>query len=500
MPLIGLLEYTFKPPAVFAGQTVDFELVISNPLGGDPVVFAGGRPQDADQLQIDVATTGEEVLTDSLDFTAAVTAQPELPDPPGSSVPFSVILVGTSFFVKPQGTDSSSTSTLRPGQSLTVTFANLKVDPLPGTGAIEITQLIGVGTTPTGTLRVEKKPQEPGIVAWFDEPLIAGGATGTLRWTARGGTSLDVKGFPYGPGSKTFPLDGPPPVSGDTPASILESSSSQTYTLDVVQPGSGTVASVQRTLQFHPPFISLFAPTRPLPLRLPAKDPVELQYATAFTATARLVTPIQAQPLPNPSNGSVTLVPGDDAYRIGGNTTNIPGTVNYTLEAQGYLNPALRTLSVSLAPIEVLYFKFLQDDDGVLSRAQALLAPETWRGQQIETEGSDLLVLTVWGPGGQRVQRFLGDGDTVHPQIQYFEIDAVDGDAVEVSWVTANLTKLVLDPGGIEIPLADIPRAQGFRVDLGGADRIVLTGTAASGETAPSVLPIQPASPSRVRS
>ena len=487
MSQIGLLDYVAQPPAVFVSEKADLSLVISNPLSGSPVVFQGGRPQDADQLQITFVTSGSNALTDSLDFVPTITEQPQLPDPPGDAVPFSAIKVGTNFFVKPRGTNAKSTATLLPGQSLTVTFTNVTIDSDPGTGNIDITQLIGTGGTPSGTLGVSKKPLDPAIVPWLDPPLIAEGQTSTLRWTAVGGTEVQVIGFPYGPGTKDFPLNGPPPASGETTASVLQGTHTQPYTLNVIKPGTGTVASGQVTLQFHVPFISTFVPTAALPPLLPVDQSVTFQYATVFASTASLITPIRSQRVPDPVNGSLTVHPGEDAYQIGGNSTNIPGATNYTFEAKGYLDPAYKTIPISLAPIEILYFKYLDNDKGTLSRAQASIVPETWPGMQIESEGVDLLVLTVWGPGGQMDQRYLGNGDTTHPQIQFFDAGKPSDEKVELSWVTANLTKLVLDPGNIDIPSADIAKST-KTIDIGSATEIVLTGTAANGQSVRSVI------------
>lgn len=486
MTQIGLLEYTVQPPAVFAGQTVDLSLVVSNPLSGSAVVFQGGR-QDADQLQITFTTTGDDALTDDLNFTAAVTAQPALPDPPGAAVPFSVLLNGPSFVLKPQGASSSSTSTLEPGQSLTVTFRDVAIDAAAGVGTIGVKQLIGFDTPPSGTLSVQKKPMEPGLVTWLDPPLIAGGATSTLRWTAVGGSSLQVVGFPYGPGTKTFPLSGTPPVSGSTTASIQAGTHAQTYTVSVIKPGTGPVATNQVTLQFHVPFISLFASSVPLPPELPADRTVTLEYATVFTATASLIDPISAKPLRNPVSGSVVVDPGADAYTIGGDSSNIPGSLNYTLEASGYSTPALETICVRLAPIQVLYFKYTQNDDGTLSAPRAATLPSSWPGVRIEPAPHDVLVLTVWGPGGQIETRYLGSGDTTHPQIQWFDAQEADGDELALTWVTANLTDLVLDPGGRTIPPDQIDRG-GTTIDPGSADALVLTGTGPGGTVTSTIL------------
>jgi hypothetical protein len=296
-----------------------------------------------------------------------------------------------------------------------------------------------------------------------------------------------VVGFPYGTGTRTFPLSGTPPVSGHTTVMIQQGAHAQSYTLNVIKPGTGTVASAQVTLQNHTPFISVFAPVGELPAALPVDRQVTLRYVTVFAATAELISPLGAWPLPVPASGSVVVAPGADAYRIGGNSANIPSSLDYSLMAQGFSTPDTRTIRVTLAPIRVLYFKFLVDQDGVLSGAQAKLVPDSWPGQVVASQGDDLLVLTVWGPGGQVVQQYLGSGDTVHPQIQYFDAQPPAGGNVSVSWVSANLTALVLDPGGHAIPAGDVAKGQAT-IPLGGAGELVLTGTSASGASVQSVI------------
>lgn len=484
--IIGKLDYSVLPPAVFVGQEVDLTLVITNPMGQPEVEFQGGNLQRAEQIVISFTTTGSNAITQNLDFGYEISQQPQ---PPDDAKSFALIFsTSQEYILKANSNSASDYAILQSGQSLTLTFKGVKIDSSPGVGTLSIRQLFNSGEE-QGTLEIEKKQLENSLVAWLDPPMIALEGISTLNWTVVGGTKLEVSGFPTASGKKEFTIDGTPPVSGSTLVYIQNGSSSQTYTLELIRPGAGVVARTQLTLTYHSPYISEFVPVEPLPPQLPADRPVTLRYSTLFTTTAELVSPIQANPLPNPENGSYTVRPGEDAFRIGGKTANIPASLAYTLTANGFLGPSRQTQTIPLKQIVVLYFKYMvRGDGGQLEKFSYALDPPTWPGLQITTGVPDLAIFELWGPGGQMVTLYLGSADKAHPQIQYFHADPKGGGAWNLEWVTANLSSLVLNPGNHLIsPGAQTAHGK-MTFDPLGAQEISLTGTSSSGEKVTSIL------------
>ena len=94
----------------------------------------------------------------------------------------------------------------------------------------------------------------------------------------------------------------------------------------------------------------------------------------------------------------------------------------------------------------------------------------------------------MYQPGGGKTVLYLGPGDTTHPQIQYFNAaPATTGGGFVLTWVTANLTALVLAPDGYTVPSEQIAKST-YTVHPSVTTVYVLTGTAKNGQTVSSTL------------
>jgi len=126
------------------------------------------------------------------------------------------------------------------------------------------------------------------------------------------------------------------------------------------------------------------------------------------------------------------------------------------LRVSGFDRPAEQTISFPLGPVGAAYFKY---EKMALSDPIFAVNPRGW-------------------PAVQKVVVF-GPGDSVNPQVQFF--DAVAGQGKKtLRWVTANVTSLRLDPGGHQIPAAQIAKGS-YDVTLTQTTKYVLWATAANG-------------------
>src|SRR5690606_10442119 len=183
----------------------------------------------------------------------------------------------------------------------------------------------------------------------------------------------------------------------------------------------------------------------------------------------------------------LTVNPGKEItefYRS--NYANMPAEIYYELVVNGFEKPAVKKIKIRLKPVNLMYFKYAKKDaNGELSGMTFKFDPEEWIANEIQKD-EDTYTLTLYQPGGKTEVYYLGSGDTTHPQIQYFN-SASKGDGVyELSWVTANLDKLELSPGG-DIP-ADQINSGTKNVNLTTTTSFTLKGTAKDGSVITSIL------------
>jgi len=183
----------------------------------------------------------------------------------------------------------------------------------------------------------------------------------------------------------------------------------------------------------------------------------------------------------------LTVNPGDDlqkAYRL--NYGQMPDQVDYIITANGYKKAAVGLVSFKIKPVTLLYFKY-QNKDGTGLVFQTDPSTQKYKAFKLETvsDGS-LSTFTLYQPGMKQDVYYLGTADTTHPQIRYFEATA-NGGKFDLTWLSANLKTLVLNPGNINIAEADIASGT-HTVDNPGT--YTLTGTTADGLSVNSVLEV----------
>ena len=472
-----LLSYRISPDRAFVALQTMFTLTITNPEGGAPVTLKGGRK--GDQIVVNFpcppAQIGADALVDVIDFTAqSMTAGFTAgQDKPGS----------TDFVVLPVG----EFQVLQPGASIQVVFNPVTVNGTPGTPRLTVTEYIGTNKPSVG-LTITKAPQELAVIAWLDPYVVGKGQVSTLYWQSFGGTSVTVFGFPDGTGSRIFPVSGQPPYPGNCPVTVPATDPQRTYTLQVTT-NDGRHAQDEVTLTQHAPLISAFGPYPAASSVSPAQT-VDLTWTTQYGSRVWLQnnagdsTAVAANPLiPYP------VSPGKDAVQSAGSQSQIPAQVSYSLIAEGFGKPARATCGFTIEPALLLYFKYAdRDAQGHLSGLTFLTDPADWPSNM--TLAGDGGVLTVYQPGGGSLVAYLGSADTTHPQVRYFAA-TVDAGAIALTWVTANVTALRLDPPGQDIVAADIPQGS-LAVKPTERTTYVLTATAANGTTISSALVVTP--------
>jgi hypothetical protein len=219
-----------------------------------------------------------------------------------------------------------------------------------------------------------------------------------------------------------------------------------------------------------------------------AIDELQLLWGTAYGRRAWLVTPTNSAGTPvalNPA-ASLAVTPGLDALHAAANPRQIPATADYTLRVSGFDRPAEQTIRFQLGPVGAAYFKYAtMDNQGKLSDPVFAVTPRGWPAVQ-KVVSTPPYTLTVYGPGGAVQVLYLGPGDSVNPQVQFF--DAVVGQGKKtLRWVTANVTSLRLEPGGYEVPTSAIARGS-YDVTPTATTEYVLWATAANGVRVTSAL------------
>ncbi|HEX6370735.1 MAG TPA: hypothetical protein VF006_17595 [Longimicrobium sp.] len=479
------LSYRLTPPKVFVATATGLTVTISVPTEGQAVTL-----QDGDEIDIYFPAPGSEnALTEVLP-TTVTSSRPDR---------FSAAMSGTGeyYVVTPFGFDGQ---TLLPGESFDVVFGTFTVVGGTGSSALRVDEFIGSGKQ-TATLSVERLAQELNVIAWLRDLVVGLGQKTTLSWQSYGGTMVVVAGFDTGPDSrcppdyrvprqKCFPVTGEPPHPGYTSVGVPSTTADQWQYTVRVYTSDGQSREQLVSLNQSRAFISGFGvapgltkPTAPVG----AMQQVPLQWRTLFGTAAYLNTP--AGQLREPTNPAVPVPvqPGVDALNGAPSLQQIPDTVQYRLQVQGFGAPAEDTVPFRISPVRLLYYKYMQKDgEGKLSDPRYSIDPSGWKGVQ-QSLSPQLNVFTLYQPGKFSEVRYLGPGDTTHPQVQYFAATPGEGGTQTLDWVTANVTAMVLNPGAYTVPADQIARGS-YVVTPGGTTDYVLEATAAGGEKVTSTL------------
>jgi hypothetical protein len=480
----ALLTYRIEPHQVFVGTTTSLTLELRNDtartvtFGLDDAVEATFPAGEGERALSRVVDYQPRALTDG--FTATR-------------------VEGTGTYrVRAAGFEARD---LLPGHSVLVRFDGVKVNGVRGGVPVAVLeQLEEVGES---SVTVEKIPQELNVVAWLEEPVVGLGEETRLHWRSFGGTRVVVFAFADGevdakcpegdrrPGYRCFPVEGEgPPYSGSTDVVVPDPTQEEkTYTVQVRAGADHREARV--TLTQHKPEITGFGaapgmvkPTEPIG----AMDEVPLKWTTIYGRRAYLRTPTDSagrQVALNPA-APRPVTPGLDAYRAAPDPGRIPATAEYVLSVTGFRQPAEARLSYQLKPVRALFFKYGRLDGETLSDPVWEVDPKGWPAVEV-VMSTPPFTLTVYGPGETRQVLYLGGGDAVHPQVQYFGATAGEGGKKTLRWVSANATALRLEPPGYDVPAGQVAKGT-YEVTPTQTTDYVLRATAANGETVTSTL------------
>ncbi len=451
-----ILAYTIDPSTVFVNSTVSFMLTVTNPVTSGTLTL-----QSTDEIDV----TFPASLTSSYTFLATS---------PGN------FTVGQPFTNSPTyKINPPDAYRMVPGASFAIVFESVAVvaslSPTPA--SITIQEAIGDNPVAGTSVNVAKTNVSLGVVAWLTPWDVALGAPSTLTWTSTGASGVTVFGLPNVPGGQQSVA-----VSGKMSVTPRYTDRQTTYTL-VANTNDGTQSSAFPVTQTQvAPQITSFDDGNG-PRTIKVDQAVALTWTTAYAQYVQLTTPAGKK---GPVNANPPLpishTPGQEAYS--GAPGGVPKTVTYTLQAVGFQQPAVRKITYTLQPVTPLWFKFLNKAaDGTLSGMQWKLDAQ-WLGFNVVF--GDVAVLKITQPGGAVDTYYLGSGNQTDPQIQYFNA-AAGASNVTLSWVTANLTSLTLDPGAQVITGPNI--ASGSQtVAPAATTTYVLTGTAANGKKISSTL------------
>lgn len=450
-----LLEYTFLPNAVFIDTKNNLVLEIENPVDKPPVKFKSGRGGDIISIGFLAGQKQDDLVTD-LNFSAKIA-----PDS------FSI---STNFDIT-----SNDDIVLNPGDSIRVTFEEMPINDASGDSVVTITESIGEssGTYP---ITIAKKKHELEVIAWLD-PLIVGlGQQSTLHFKSSSSTKVVISGYPDGLGEKTVDT---PPYSWSGSVGIGSSSESQrTYTV-IAWAGGNRSPQEEVTLTQKPPVITAFAPEGDQTIKPNDTATITWQAMYASGNTMKFL-----ETRLNNVSSPFKPVPGKDltdAYNPNKhNAEFMPDTVTYSLIVDGFKKSAEQSFAYKVMPVQLNYLKY-QDES--LTAIIYSYDPSDW-GAVNRAFGNEALTLTIYQPGYKKDVFYLSKDDDTNPMIQYFEI--VDG---KLSWVTANLKSLTLNPGAISIDAEEIKK--GTHPIPDGASQVILTGVGNNGNPIRSVLNIE---------
>lgn len=478
------LDYRLTPPQVFVATSTGLTLTIGVPTQGSAVTL-----EDGDEIQVRFPAPGApDALTMVLPLTVT-----------SSDPRFTAALSGTGdyYVVAPFGFEGQ---TIAPGTAFTVTWGSFQVSPDTGTSTIRVDEFIGSGTGGRA-LAVEKVAQELNVVAWLEDLVVGLEQQTKLNWTSYGGTLVVVAGFQGGtheacpqdlrrPGWKCFAVRGDPPYPAFTMVDVPSTSAAQWQYTVRVYTGDGQNREKVVSLTQHAAYIfgfGVYPDLAPPAAPVGATETARLSWRTIYGTEAYLTSPTgQHREFTNPAN-PVAVQPGVDAMQSAPSKSQIPDTASYKLQVKGFGGFVEATVTFRILPVRLLYFKYMQmDEQGNLSDPRWLMDPADWKGTDLKP-APDLYTFIVYQPGSRTEVRYLGAGDTTHPQVQYFAATPGEGGRQTLTWVTANVTALVLNPGGYHVPGGEIAKGT-YEITPPGTTDYVLEATAASGEKVTSTL------------
>jgi hypothetical protein len=473
------LKYRFQPDRVFTGLTASLTLEIHNDT---PTSITFGRNDWI--VATFPAGEGTTALSAAVDYTPVSLT----PNFTAERIPST-----NDFRVRISGFQARS---LASGASILVRFDGVKVNAVIGDVNVPIIEHIGTAEARDGA-RLSKIAKELNVIAWLERPVVGQGETTRLNWQSFGATRIVIAGFADSvvdpncsgqyaqAGYRCFRPEGQPPYPGSVEVGIGRPADSQRRYTVIARTDTGESKQVEVTLTQHKPEIAGFGvgadmtrPTDPVG----AMAEVQLLWSTVYGRRAWLITPTNSagtQVAPNPA-ATLPVTPGLDALRAAASPRQIPATADYTLRVSGFDRPAEETLSFQLGPVGAAYFKYEKmDNQGKLSDPIFAVNPRGWPGVQ-KIVSTPPYTLTVFGPGGTVQVLYLGPGDAVNPQVQFFDAVPGQGNQKTLRWVTANVTSLRLDPGGYQVPAAQIAKGS-YEVTPTQTTEYVLWATAANG-------------------
>lgn len=470
-----LFNYTFQPNQAFVATDITLTLIIQNPISGNSVQFAGGPKGDEIDIYFPVGS-GATDLVSALTFNATSQTQ---------KFTCAKAASGDYFIVRaPAG------ATLTPGSQIVILFQPVTINGVQGEAAVKIKEYIGSAENDDSQV-ITKLPQELNIIAWLDPWTVGLNQKATLLWQSMGGTTVEIHGYTDDPPVRVFKVSGDPPHPGNTDVAVGSTEIQHTYTAQVLT-DDGKHKEVSVTLTQHQPMITSFTADRSGTISV--IDTVNLSWSLLYASSSSLKTPPQL--LTNPLSPK-SVVPGQDlAQAYKGNYGAMPDTASYVLTAYGFQGKPNLTLSFQLAPVQLSFFKFSVNKGGVLSGIVYRTNPQNWVPVQLTVVSPTLNTLTIFQPGQNSDIYYLGSGDTVNPQVQYFNATDDGNGQFQFSWVTANLKQLVLNPGSIQIASADIQN--GSQTLSLTAAQYTLTGIGNNGNTIVSVLDVPYTPPAAV--
>jgi hypothetical protein len=454
-----LFDYKLTPAAGFVALQTTLTLTTTN-KSGDAVTMKGGRngdmiavtfpvPPDANPL---TDATGFNATSRTVGFLAGVSSS-------GANI----------YTIVPNGTQ-----VVGPGESIVVEFGPITLDGTAGPATLQIQEFIGPNEGDT-TCNFTKRAQELAVIAWAQPMSVGLNQSAIIMWQSFAGTMVTVSGLPSG--DKQFPVTGDPPHPGNLKVTLLPSDAQRIFTVRV-STNDQRHAETQVTVTQLPPvttFHTVGTPPDPLP---PAAS-VTFAWTSAYASDVRLQNSAGVPDRRLTPNGSaLTVTPGLDAANVLW-PASVPSPISYTLVAQGYTGPTRETIGFNIGRVQLGYFRFAtKDGSGALSNPKYALIPPDWPSS-MNTGLDGLNVLTIQQPGGSSDIYYLGPTDKVHPQVLYVDYKPGDSGGT-VSWITANLVSLMVQPGGTVIAKDQI--AQGGLKVAGGAGTVyTLVGTSSDG-------------------
>ena len=454
-----LLNYIFLPDAVFVNSDEPLKLVIQNPTLGKPITVKSGRGGDTITVYFPFGDNQDDLVT-NLDFGVG-----DIP------APFTVNKVGGNFVLT-----ATEDIVLDPGDTIPITFNEVPINSSTGTAKVIINEFIGVNSGKT-SVSVTKKAEALGVIVWLDPLIIGLNQKSNLHFKSAASTKVVISGYPDGKGEKTFDT---PPYSNSSAVGIGSDTDSQrTYVATAWADGNqSTPESI--TLTQVPPMITVYNPTGDQSVK--ADEEITLTWKEMFGSSTEMKW-LQSRKINVFS--PFTSKPGTEltnTYNTGNhNAQFMPESVTYSLIIHGFKKPAQHDFVFKVKPVQLLYLKYKTAD---LTEIAFAIDPMDWKAVDA-SYGNNSLALTIYQPGFKQDVFYLSTVDTTHPMIQYFEV--VDGN---LTWITANLKSLTLDPGGIVIEDGQITK--GSHPIPKDATSVTLKGLGKDGKTIRSVLEILP--------